>query len=128
MMIKKIFAHKSRIINLSLLFIGLLSLWYWRMDINKFVALIGDRDAIVVYLEQFHGWGPMILALILASQVFLAFIPGARVYSGRRLCIWSFSWRIDHARQHRSRQPTSIHVGSQGWASICQSDGSNKSD
>jgi uncharacterized membrane protein YdjX (TVP38/TMEM64 family) len=76
MKIKKYFAQKSRILNLAIAAASLVCLWSWRAELSELVSMIGDRGAIVAYLEQYHGWGPAILALILGSQVFLAIIPG----------------------------------------------------
>jgi uncharacterized membrane protein YdjX (TVP38/TMEM64 family) len=50
--------------------------WYFRQDLVQFLAMVGDRDAIVMYLERFGGWGLFILSLLLFLQVFVAFIPG----------------------------------------------------
>jgi len=55
---------------------GLVCLWCWRAELSDSLSLIGDRGAIVAYLEQYQGWGPVFLALIFGNQVFLAIIPG----------------------------------------------------
>ena len=40
------------------------------------ISIIGDRDAIAAFLQQYGVVGPLILFIILALQVFLAVIPG----------------------------------------------------
>lgn len=76
MKIKEFFTQKSRVLNLVIVAIALAAVWYWRAEIGTLATMIGDRDAIVAYLEQYSGWGPVILSLILGAQVFLAVIPG----------------------------------------------------
>jgi len=76
MKIKKLHPRKSQILNLTITAAGLVCLWYWRAEFSELLSMIGDREAIVAYLELYQGWGPVILALILGSQVFLAIIPG----------------------------------------------------
>ena len=68
--------NKSRILKSLFIAAALVCLWYWRDPVREFFALIGDREAIVAYLQQYQGWGPLILSLILGTQVFLAVIPG----------------------------------------------------
>lgn len=50
--------------------------WYWRESVGELITFLGDREAIVAYLQPYQGWGPCALAIILGLQVFLAVIPG----------------------------------------------------
>ena len=76
MKIKQFFTQKSRILNISLALVALLAAWQWRVELGAFIALLGNREVIVAYLEQYPVWGPAILSLILGAQVFLAILPG----------------------------------------------------
>ncbi len=50
--------------------------WNYRQDLVQFLAMVGDRETIVIYLQRFGGWGLLMLGLLLFLQVFVAFIPG----------------------------------------------------
>lgn len=76
MNIPKLKLHKSRILNILCVAAALICIWHWRTPLGELAAMIGDREAIVAYLQPYQGWGPCVLALILGSQVFLAVIPG----------------------------------------------------
>ncbi|MCJ7702252.1 MAG: VTT domain-containing protein [Anaerolineales bacterium] len=76
MNIPKLITYKSRILNILCVAAALICIWHWRTPLGEWVAMIGDREAIVAYLQPYQGWGPFVLALILGSQVFFAFIPG----------------------------------------------------
>ena len=76
MKIKKCFTQKSRIVKGLVLAAVLVCLWHWRVELGELATMIGDREAIVAYLEQYQGWGPAVLSVILGAQVFLAVIPG----------------------------------------------------
>lgn len=60
---------------------GTLLLWF-RQPVWEFVRILGDREAIVAYLEQFGIAGPLLLALILVLQVIVAAIPGHALMVG----------------------------------------------
>lgn len=58
------------------LLVGLLFAWTFRAPIIELLALIGDREAIVLYLQGYGVLGPLFLSIVLLLQVFLAMIPG----------------------------------------------------
>jgi uncharacterized membrane protein YdjX (TVP38/TMEM64 family) len=68
--------NKSRILKSLFIAAVLVCIWIWRTPLGELFNMIGDREAIVAYLQQYQGWGPLVLSLILGSQVFLAVIPG----------------------------------------------------
>ena len=73
---KKLNTNTKRWCKATLALLGLISILYWRIQIFEMIKMIGDRDAIAAYLQQFGVVGPVLLFFILALQVFLAVIPG----------------------------------------------------
>ena len=73
---KKSNANMKRWSKAILILLGLILIFYWRVQIFEMIVIIGDRDAIAAYLQQFGVVGPVVLFIILALQVFLAVIPG----------------------------------------------------
>ena len=67
---------RSWLVKGGLILVGFLAIVYWWSDLSAFFLLIGDRDFIVDYLQQYGPLGPAVLFCILALQVFLAVIPG----------------------------------------------------
>lgn len=67
---------KSRVAKMLYVLVGLITIWYWRAPLLEVLALIGDREVIVVYVQQYGAWGPILLSVMLMAQVFLAVIPG----------------------------------------------------
>lgn len=65
--------HWKKAVFVILSFVAAL---YWHEQLLEIISLIGDRDAIVDFLNQFGFLGPIILSIILGLQVFLAVIPG----------------------------------------------------
>jgi uncharacterized membrane protein YdjX (TVP38/TMEM64 family) len=63
-------------VRASLVVIGLLGAWGYRVPLWNAVSMIGDPKAIITYLQQFESYGLAILALLMLAQVFLALIPG----------------------------------------------------
>lgn len=70
---------KSQLIKIACLLTGLAAIWYWRAELQSLFVFISDRDAIVAFLQGYQAWGPIVLSVILAAQVFLAIIPGHAV-------------------------------------------------
>ena len=60
----------------GLALVSILTVVYWWSDLRAFFLLIGDRNFIVDYLQQYGPLGPVMLFCILMLQVFLAVIPG----------------------------------------------------
>ena len=73
---KKLNLKKSHIFNIITGIVVVIAIWHWRAPLGEMLALIGDREAIVAYLEQYHVWGSLVLFVILSAQVFMAVIPG----------------------------------------------------
>ena len=73
---KKLSVNKKRYLKASIILLALTSIIYWRIQILEMIKMIGDREAIAAYLQQFGVVGPILLFIILAMQVFLAVIPG----------------------------------------------------
>jgi len=73
---KKLYAKKSLIVKILCGIVALIGIWYWRAPLGEMLTMIGDREEIVAYLEQYNAWGPLVLSVILCAQVFLAVIPG----------------------------------------------------
>jgi len=69
-------ANTKRWGKTAFVLLGLILILYWRVQIFEMIKMIGDRDAIAAYLQQFGFVGPILLFIILALQVFLAVIPG----------------------------------------------------
>jgi len=76
MNIRKLTGHPCVILKYLGIMIALGCAWYWREPIHELITFVGDREAIVAYLQPYQGWGALVLALILGLQVFLAVIPG----------------------------------------------------
>jgi len=72
----KLKPKKSWLVKGSLILVCILVVIYWRSELAVFLATIGDRDALVEFLQQFGVLGPAVLSFILGLQVFLAVIPG----------------------------------------------------
>ena len=76
MNISKIYIRKSWLIKGGLSIIALLVIGYWSADLVEFFALVGDREVIIEYLNQYGPLGPVVLFVILTLQVFFAILPG----------------------------------------------------
>jgi len=63
-------------LRFTLVVIGLLGVWGYRVPLWNAVSMIGDPQAIVAYLQKFDSYGLAVLALLMVAQVFLALIPG----------------------------------------------------
>lgn len=63
-------------VRACLVVIGLLGIWGFHVPLWNAVALISDPRAITAYLQKFHTYGLLVLALLMLAQVFLALIPG----------------------------------------------------
>ena len=73
---KKLHVNTKQWGRAILILLGLTIILYWRVQIFEMIKMIGDREAIAAYLQQFGVAGPILLFIILALQVFLAIIPG----------------------------------------------------
>ncbi|MCB8945890.1 MAG: TVP38/TMEM64 family protein [Ardenticatenaceae bacterium] len=57
-------------------------LFVFRQPLLDLLHIIGDREAVAAYLEQFGLWAPLLLATILVLQVIVAAIPGHALMVG----------------------------------------------
>jgi uncharacterized membrane protein YdjX (TVP38/TMEM64 family) len=67
--------RKIGLITLVVLAITILLCWY-RQPLIDFLRVITDQAALSDYLSQFGPIGPVVLFVLLISQVFIAVIPG----------------------------------------------------
>lgn len=51
-------------------------LWALRNPLANLWNWIGNREAVVTYIQELGMWGPVLLFVLLVVQVFLAIIPG----------------------------------------------------
>jgi uncharacterized membrane protein YdjX (TVP38/TMEM64 family) len=68
--------NKSRLLKSFLIIVGVSVVIIRWNDLKAFFQLIGDRELVVSYLQQFGPLGPWMLFVALMLQVFLAIIPG----------------------------------------------------
>lgn len=54
----------------------LLALYWFREPLSTVILLVKDRQALILYMEQFGFWGPLLLSAVLVLQVIIAAIPG----------------------------------------------------
>lgn len=73
---KKLHVNTKQWVKAIFILLGMTIILYWRVQIFEMIKMIGDREAIAAYLQQFGVAGPILLFIILALQVFLAIIPG----------------------------------------------------
>lgn len=48
----------------------------YRQPISNLLHIIGDQEAVSVYLKSYGALGPIVLFVLMVAQVFIAFIPG----------------------------------------------------
>ena len=56
--------------------ISLTLLWIFRQPVLEMLPLMGDQEAVSVYLKGFGLWGPLVLAILQLIQILAAVIPG----------------------------------------------------
>ena len=66
----------DRLVKAILVLMGLAAIWWFRAPLGDLLAVVGDRAAVVAYLERFGVVGPIFLVIILVVQVIVALIPG----------------------------------------------------
>jgi len=76
MNIEKLKNHKSLWVKVVFILAFFAAIICWRVKILEVISMIQDRETVVVFLQQYGIWGPLILFFILVLQVFLAVIPG----------------------------------------------------
>ena len=68
--------NKTRWAKIAFAVIVLAAIFYWRVEFSQFFSMVGDREAIVDFLQPYGVLGPLVLFVILTLQVFMAVIPG----------------------------------------------------
>lgn len=66
----------QQLVGITAVAIGLAFLWIFRQPVWQMLSLVGDQEAVSVYLQGFGLWGPLVLALVQLIQILLAVIPG----------------------------------------------------
>ncbi|MEW6240960.1 MAG: VTT domain-containing protein [Chloroflexota bacterium] len=66
----------KNILTLLLIPGGLLALWLaWRPLIH-FIEWLGDRQAVIEFMQGYGAWGPALYIALLSLQIFVAMLPG----------------------------------------------------
>jgi uncharacterized membrane protein YdjX (TVP38/TMEM64 family) len=74
--------HVSLILKISAILIGAALLFYFRQPVSDVLAIIGDRQAVIAYLDQFGVLAPLLMGIILVLQVVVAALPGHALIVG----------------------------------------------
>lgn len=76
--------------KLTLTTILITTLWIYRLPLAELLQVIQDQAAVSTYLRGYGSLGPIILFILLISQVFVAIIPGhaLMVTAGYAYGIW----------------------------------------
>lgn len=67
---------RSKYAKFMLLIVGLLWGYIYHEPILNLVALVRDREGLIENLSQYGAAGPILLAVVISLQVFVAAIPG----------------------------------------------------
>ena len=96
LLLKRVFVENSRIwIKGGIVAVIVLIAVVWRTQLVQLFLLLGDQDSVVSFLQKYGLWGPIILSIILAVQVFLAVIPGhAFIVAGGFVYGWAVGFLI----------------------------------
>ena len=70
------------ILKISAILIGAGLMAWFRQPVSDVLAVIGDREAVAAYLDQFGVLAPLLLGIILVLQVIVAAIPGHALMVG----------------------------------------------
>ena len=68
--------------NISICTLGTLLIFWFFEPIIDILRIIGDREAVAAYLDQFGVLAPLLLGIILLLQVIVAAIPGHALMVG----------------------------------------------
>lgn len=74
--------HSALILKISAALIGIGLLIWFREPMHDVLSIIGDREAVAAYLDQFGVLAPLLLGIILVLQVIVAAIPGHALMVG----------------------------------------------
>ena len=74
--------HLPLILKISAALIGVGLIIGFREPMSDVLSIIGDREAVAAYLDQFGMWAPLLLGIILVLQVIVAAIPGHALMVG----------------------------------------------
>jgi 1-acyl-sn-glycerol-3-phosphate acyltransferase len=75
-MITKITISNRKVLTIALVGLIGLGVWIFHPSIAPVLVMLGDRQAIISYMQHFGSLGPLVLFLLLVAQVFIAVIPG----------------------------------------------------
>jgi uncharacterized membrane protein YdjX (TVP38/TMEM64 family) len=67
---------RSRIFKAGLFIIGLTVLWHYAAPVRDLLALVRDRDSLMLYLESYGDLGMLLMFILLFVQVIVAAVPG----------------------------------------------------
>jgi uncharacterized membrane protein YdjX (TVP38/TMEM64 family) len=70
---------KKRFGKVLFVVVPIIILWVFRGELRLLITIIGDRDALVAYLEPYGTLGIFLLYVFLFLQVFIATIPGQAI-------------------------------------------------
>lgn len=70
------------ILKISAALIGIGLMIWFREPMGDVLSIIGDREAVATYLDQFGVLAPLLLGIILVLQVIVAAIPGHALMVG----------------------------------------------
>lgn len=69
--------QNGQLIRTSIILGGILiALFLFKEPLSTLILLVRDRQALILYMEQFGFWGPLLLSAVLVLQVIIAAIPG----------------------------------------------------
>ena len=66
----------SRLIKIATWLLVALLIWVFRQQLLDMLSLVGDKDRLILYLEDYGQVGAILLFIILWLQVLFAMIPG----------------------------------------------------
>jgi uncharacterized membrane protein YdjX (TVP38/TMEM64 family) len=74
--------HLPLILKISAALIGVGLIIWFREPMSDVLSIIGDRESVAAYLDQFGVLAPLLLGIILVLQVIVAAIPGHALMVG----------------------------------------------
>jgi uncharacterized membrane protein YdjX (TVP38/TMEM64 family) len=78
--------HSALILKISAALIGVGLMVWFREPLSDVLRIIGDREAVAAYLDQFGVLAPVLLSIVLVLQVLVATIPGHALVVGGGMC------------------------------------------
>lgn len=72
----------GRLLKIGAAILGASFLFWFREPVMEILQVVGDREAVAAYLDQFGVLAPLLLGIILVLQVIVAAIPGHALMVG----------------------------------------------